>query len=196
MSSNYRRSRTIALVALLAAIGVCHALAAAEGRSGGPKIVMILRHAEKPDGPQAKTDPNLSPRGRERAAALAKVIPEHFPKPQILIATEPSKESNRPVETLTPLAEALGEKIHDQFKDDQYKELAHAVLAEPKYAGKVVLIAWHHGKIPHLAKALGARHAPHEWNEKVFDRVWEIRYEHGEAKFENLPQHALPGDSD
>ena len=48
----------------------------------------------------------------------------------------------------------------------------------------------------HIWPSAGARHAPHEWNEKVFDRVWEIRYEHGEAKFENLPQHALPADSD
>ena len=194
MSGNYRRSPAIALVALLIVTGVARVLAA-EKPPAGPKIVMIIRHGEKPQGPEAKKNPNLSERGRERARALAKVIPEHFPKPEILIATKPTKESDRPVETITPLAEALHEKIHDHFADDQYEQLAKAVLTEPKYVGKVVLIAWHHGKIPHLAKALGAKQAPHEWNENVFDRVWEIRYENGTTTFQDLPEHALPGDS-
>jgi hypothetical protein len=70
------------------------------------------------------------------------------------------------------------------------------VLVDPQYAGKVVLIAWHHGKIPELARALGAIDAPDKWNAKVFDRVWELTYADGAATFQDLPQEALPGDSD
>jgi phosphohistidine phosphatase SixA len=164
-----------------------------DGSSAGPHIVMIIRHAEKPEG---EKDPNLSPQGFERAKALATVIPDHFPRPDFLIATKKSKSSARPIETITPLSKALRETIESNFKDEQYAELAHLVLTDPKYGGKVVLIAWHHGKIPQLAKALGVKDAPDKWNSQVFDRVWEITYENGVANWQDLPQKALSGDSD
>ncbi len=123
----------------------------------GPRMVMIIRHAEKPDGVDGKKDPDLSKRGFERADALAKVIPDHFPRPDFLIATRKSKGSNRPVETLTPLSEALHETIDSSFSSEAIDDVAHTVLTDPKYAGKTVLIAWHHGKIPDLAKALARR---------------------------------------
>jgi len=159
----------------------------------GPKRVLIIRHAEKPDG---KGDPNLSKRGYERADALAKVIPEHFATPDVLLATKATPNSNRPAETITPLAEALHLPIVADFSDDQFAELAHEVLTDPKYDGKTVLIAWHHGKIPALASALGVTDAPAVWDPTVFDRVWEIKYEDGKTKFKSLPQHALAGDEE
>jgi phosphohistidine phosphatase SixA len=162
----------------------------------GPRIVLIIRHAEKPEETQTVKDPNLSRRGFERADALAKVIPARFPIPDFLIATKKSKSSNRPAETITPLSRALHENIEATFKDDDFEQVAHEVLADPKYAGKVVLIAWHHGKIPELARALGAKDAPDKWNAKVFDRVWELTYTDGAATFQDLPQEALPGDSE
>lgn len=176
----------------LLAIGVSSAPAADHGT--GPRLVLIIRHAEKP--PEGEKDPNLSKQGFERAEALAKAIPANFPKPDFLIATKKSKSSNRPVETITPLAHALHEPIESQFKDDAYQQVAREVLSDPKFAGKVVLIAWHHGKIPELAKALGAKEAPDKWKSTVFDRVWEIDYDGGAAKFKDLPEKALPGDSE
>lgn len=71
---------------------------------GKPSRVLLLRHAEKPKG---DNDPHLSDRGHERAAALAVRIPHVFGRPDQLFATAPSSESNRPVETLTPLSSAL-----------------------------------------------------------------------------------------
>ncbi len=162
----------------------------------GPRIVMIIRHAEKPDETSGDKDPNLSPQGYARADALAKVIPEHFPKPDFLIATKKSKSSNRPAETITPLSKALHEEIESTYKDDDFDAVAKEVLSNPKYDGKVVLIAWHHGKIPELAKALGVKDCPDKWNAKVFDRVWQITYEKGEANWKDLPQKALPGDAE
>lgn len=157
----------------------------------GPRMVLIIRHAEKPDD---EMDPNLSKRGFERAEALAKVIPDDFARPDFLFATRHSSHSNRPYETIEPLAKALHLTIDSTFKDDDFAALAHQILSSPKYAGKVVLIAWHHGKIPGLAHALGAAEAPEKWNSKEFNRVWEIDYNGGKPIWKNLPQKALPED--
>jgi phosphohistidine phosphatase SixA len=159
----------------------------------GPKMVLIIRHAEKPE---TAGDPNLSQKGFERADALAHVIPDHFVKPDFLIATKKSKGSARPIETITPLSKAIDEPIQSKFADEEIAAVANDVLTNPKYRGKIVLIAWHHGKIPDLAKALGATDAPKEWNSKVFDRVWQLTFTGDAVQFTNLPQKALPGDSD
>jgi broad specificity phosphatase PhoE len=181
------------LIALLAVCGARRAAIADQPKPLGPAVVLIIRHGEKPEG----KDPNLAPRGYERADALATVIPAHFPKPDFLIATKKSAHSDRPVETITPLAKAMHLEISHEVKDDDFAEVTRSVLTDPKYAGKVVLIAWHHGKIPELAHALGAKDAPDKWDgEEVFDRVWQITYDKGVATWQDLPEHALPGDSD
>ena len=166
----------------------------------GPRMILIIRHGEKPGDPDKEDkknkDPNLSPRGYERAAALAHVIPDNFVRPDYLFATHKSAHSLRPIETITPLSNALHENIEEEFKDDGFAALARKVLTDGKYANKVVLISWHHGKIPELAHALGASDAPDKWNGKVFDRVWEITFDSGKVSFLDLPQKALPGDSD
>src|SRR5277367_2028670 len=75
----------------------------------GPHIIMIIRHAEKPTDAATTKNPDLSPRGYQRADALAKIIPQNFPHPDFLFATKRSAHSNRPVETIEPLAKALKE---------------------------------------------------------------------------------------
>ena len=163
--------------------------------SAGPRIILIIRHAEKPEGDGDK-DPNLSKRGYERAAALARVIPANFPKPDYLVATKKSSHSMRPIETIQPLSKSLHEEIEETFKDEDFAALAQHLLTDPRYSNKTVLISWHHGKIPELAHALGAAEAPEKWSGKVFDRVWEIDYQNHKASFKDLPQKALSGDSD
>jgi phosphohistidine phosphatase SixA len=188
------QSQLVGLVLLIIAIGSPRAFP--EAPPHGPRMVMIIRHAEKPDETDGAKDPNLSKQGFLRADALAKVIPEHFTRPDFLIATKPSKGSNRPVETITPLSKAIHEEIEATFKDAEYDQVAHQVLTDPKFDGKVVLIAWHHGKIPELAQALGVKNAPAKWDPQVFDRVWQITYENGVANWKDLPQKALPGDAE
>jgi hypothetical protein len=60
----------------------------------------------------------------------------------------------------------------DRFadKDADIEKMVQAVLNEPAFEGEVVLICWHHGKIPAIAKALGVRKPP-KWDGKIFDRV-------------------------
>jgi len=156
---------------------------------------MLIRHAEKlTDG---RLD--LSAVGFERA----KVIPLLFggpgethklPRPDFLFATHMSKHSDRPVETITPLSEALGLPISTEIEDKDFATLAKELLSG-KYAGKVVLVAWHHGSLPEFARALGAVPPYDPWPDTQFDRVWRIDYKGGKATLLDLPQDLLPGDS-
>ena len=162
-----------------------------------PATVLLIRHAEKlTDG-----RPDLSPVGFERAKAIPELfggagaaVPHNLPRPDFLFATHVSKNSNRPVETITPLSQALGLPISSQIDDKDFATLA-AELLSGKYAGKVVLVAWHHGSLPGLARALGAAPPYDPWPETQFDRVWRIDYRDGKATLTDLPQRLMPGDS-
>src|SRR5262249_17337907 len=116
--------------------------------------------------------------------------------------TAESKHSNRPVETVRPLAKALGGMdIHAKHRDDEYPAVVDHLFRNAKYAGKSVLICWHHGKIPKLTRVLLARgkngdkikeQVPRHWDDGIFDRVWEITFDgRGNATFLNRPQKLL-----
>jgi hypothetical protein len=160
-----------------------------------PATILIVRHAEKlTDG---RLD--LSPVGFKRAALLPDLfvpagVRSDLPLPQVLIATGQSAHSNRPVETITPLAAALNLPIDSSVLNEDYGALAASLLSG-RYAGKVVLVSWHHGKIPALATALGAKVPYAVWPEGQFDRVWRIDYVGGKAVLKDLPQRLMPGDS-
>jgi phosphohistidine phosphatase SixA len=163
------------------------------GRAGGgPKQILLMRHAEK--SANAK-DPNLNARGYARAAALARLFPARFDTPDFLFATKASQRSNRPVETIAPLARALHLPIDARFADEKFASLARDLSSHSRYSGKTVLVCWHHGNIPRLAAALGVASPPSTWPEAQFDRIWRIRYLDGGATLEDLPQHLLDGDS-
>jgi hypothetical protein len=65
-----------------------------------------------------------------------------------LFAAQASKNSNRPVETITPLSAALNLTCNDNHADGDYTKVASDILTNSKYAGQVVLVCWHHGNIP------------------------------------------------
>lgn len=168
-----------------------------------PNQVLIIRHGEKPGDPavDAATDgTGLSTRGYERAAALAIYVPATFGKPDFLFATQASKHSNRPVETITPLAQALDRSIDSGYADDDFGKLAAKLLGDSKYAGKLVLICWHHGKIPQLTTVLGGAAPQSSWPAAVFDRVWQMDFPSTAPAtglpVQNIAQRLLYGDSD
>jgi hypothetical protein len=117
-----------------------------------------------------------------------------FSTPEFLFAAQASKNSNRPVETVTPLSVALSLTCDDKHADADYAKLASDILTDSKYSGKVVLVCWHHGNIPNLATALGIANPP-AWPGSVFDRVWVISYSNGAASLANNAQMLLYGDS-
>ncbi len=160
-----------------------------------PATILIIRHAEKLTDGQL----DLSPTGFKRASLLPNLfVPagarSDLPTPQVIFATHQSKHSNRPVETVTPLAAALHLTIDDSIMNEDYATLA-SILLSGKYAGKVVLVSWHHGNIPQLATALGAQPPYTTWPDTQFDRVWRIDYKDGKAMLKDLPHHLMPGDS-
>ena len=190
----------------------------AEAAQGGaknlPKYILIIRHAEKPakeDG-----DVHLSAAGKERAEKLHHLFmksdkrPEPFPVPDFIFATHNGENSHRPVETVTPLSLKLKLSINEEYHNallavtkkgktaKGINNMRDEIFGSPKYAGKTVLISWHHGKIPEVAHAFKATQAPTKWNgSEVFDRVWQISYDgQGAATFVDRPQRLMPGDSE
>lgn len=187
-----RRDFLTAGGALLSSGRNVFALSQQESAANRPKQILIIRHAEKND---AKADIDLNTRGYARAAALPTLFPARFETPDFLFASRQSKHSNRPVETITPLARALRLRIDNTFTDVDYKYLASCLLGKPIYAGQIVLICWHHEHIPAMARALGVKDAPEQWPAKRFDQVWRIEYPEGVPTLTELAQRLLPGDA-
>jgi len=144
--------------------------------------LLIIRHAEKPDGDNG--GPGLAPAGEARAKAYANYF-QHFQldgtpvKIGAIIATADSEDSDRPRLTVTPFSQASGLKIEQPFPDKEVKALAHWLAAgEPN---RTILIAWHHGKMPKLLNQLGAD--PDEllpdgvWPEDTYNWVIALKYD-------------------
>src|SRR2546429_14887 len=112
------------------------ALAACGPAVAQPREVLIVRHAEKPDGDSA----HLSAEGSKRAEALPRLFDaaraDALPRPDFIIATRASNHSNRPVETVTPLARRFKLAIDDRYANNDYPKLAAELLSNQQYAGK------------------------------------------------------------
>lgn len=210
-----RLAPILAFVALALALAGCgprkhpHASATVEpspapvseptGRVSRPKTVLIVRHAEKPAD---ATDPGLSAEGKKRADALPDLFrktagrPDPFPTPDFVITAKASKNSDRPVQTITPLAKGLKLEVDAGYTSDDPTKLAEELLTDRKYDGKVVLVCWRHGKVTDLATALGATGVPDKWADEVYDRVWVVTFDpagHGKPLVAR-PQALMPGD--
>ena len=208
----YLSRRKFALLLCWIAVGVPAAIARAahpspqaaspppaEVQAKAPAIVFIIRHAEKP---MDDKNPDLAPQGFKRAGALPYLFlplpgssaAPRLPRPDALFASEASKHSDRPIETIAPLAQALHLRINHDYEDQETTKIAQFILSG-KYAGKVVLICWHHGEIPQLARAFGVEDAPKHWSDTVFDQIWKLTWVDGRAQMTTLPQELLKGDS-
>lgn len=137
-----------------------------------PTMVLLIRHGEKPTD---INDSHLSQDGLARATMLAIEIPRLYPALSSLFATAESKHSLRPIETVTPLGIATGLPVSHTLADEQYPDLAFALL-DGGYAGQTILVCWHHGRIPELARLLGAQDAPTTWDDSDFDHIWQLDY--------------------
>jgi phosphohistidine phosphatase SixA len=151
--------------------------------------IVIVRHAEKDE-----RDQNLSPRGESRAFALGNALVLQYGTADFVFASSNTKNSDRPLETITPYAKRIGKKVKTKFVDADFKKLA-TMLLKPKYANKTVVVCWHHGKIPDLIKAIGAKSPYEKWPEEVFDRIIEIDFV-GDLAVSNKPQKLVHGDAD
>ncbi len=167
-----------------------------------PAQVMIIRHAEKYED---RHQIHLSPMGRTRALALVQFFQSdprvlEFGQPVGIIAQSPSpkKATRRCLETVTPLAAALGLPVVSQFTYGQAEEMVRWLKEQRQYDGKAVLICMQHLEIDELARALGvADLRPRTWPHETYDRVYVLTYAPDARllSFRDLPQRLLFGDS-
>ena len=171
--------------------------------------IMLIRHAEKPtdkDGGvdhEGKADKrDLIVRGWQRAGALTQFFANPrdpdgpIKRPAAIFATEPTtgSESQRPLHTVTPLSHFLNFTINSTIAEGAEDRLVKDAIAE----NGVVLVAWHHEKIPAIANLiLGNKTAPQRWPGDRFDLVWIFDRAAPNApwKFSQAPQLLLAGDS-
>jgi len=166
---------------------------------GQPAQIILFRHAEKPDDPAAL---HLSLRGEKRARALVSLLGTNSTLTSnapiaALYATHLTKHdhSERTSETLAPLAKQLGLSVRAPYQAELYSFLARDILKNADYRSKTVLICWTHHDIADLAAALGVKPKPAPWKDKTFDRLWLIKPSNSKAKFNDVPQQLLKGDS-
>lgn len=173
-------------------------------------LIMIIRHAEKPDGGDAPdgidADGNpdkhsLTVRGWMRARAL---VPLFAPasgtsrpglaRPAAIFAAGGSGgEGQRTRETVTPLAARLGLTVSTEYARGDEPALAKACLSRPG----PTLICWQHGEIPAILAAFGnvQPEPPEEWSRSRFDLIWTLTPSPDGWAFAEVPQLLLDGDS-
>jgi hypothetical protein len=175
--------------------------------------VMVIRHAEKPadsgapfgvtaDGNQDTE--SLIVQGWQRAGGLATLFaPARGPlqsadlvTPQFLYASGVGKHSTseRPEETITPLADKLGLQINTTYlKGDEENMVTDAVSQSG-----TVLICWQHEDIPTISNFIIGNDTtvPQEWPGERFDVVWvfDLDSASGQYSFSQVPQLLLAGD--
>jgi len=172
-----------------------------DGKSSALKnaVILVIRHAEKPDAGSG-----LSAAGEARAAAYVNYF-KNFKvdgqplKLDCLFAAADSKASHRPHLTIEPTGKALGLDINSRFKAGDVQGLADEIKSRPH--GHAILIAWHHGKIPSLLRALGAdpdQVIPQgRWPDDVFGWLIQLRYDPDGHLMEarHINEKLMPNDS-
>lgn len=172
-----------------------------------PSRILFIRHAEKPHEPPCENDAgvkksgekdreSLTVRGWQRAGALAHFFASELPlRPNVIFAAGigEDSESQRPKQTVTPLADLIGLKIDDGHLKADVKPLMKDVMSRTG----TVLVSWEHHMIPKLIGALpNAPAVPAKWPDDRFDIVWVLDAAGAEWKFWQVPQLLLAGDSD
>ncbi|MGQ0456910.1 MAG: SixA phosphatase family protein [Hyphomicrobium sp.] len=144
----------------------------------GPSRILLTRHAKKTGDPD---DIHLSAAGRKRADRLATYIPETFGRPDFIVAAARSRRSIRSIETMEPLAVALGKDVRHDIEDKDFPELVETLRTDPAYRGALVVVCWHHGKLPDIAAQLGAPDGsyPPDWPDETFNMILDLDYRRG-----------------
>jgi hypothetical protein len=171
-----------------------------------PAQIIIARHTEKAD------DYALCAMGTERAQALAQqylgrgasnsLFAEGRTPAALLAITLHTLESITPVAqswhmpvTAYPVDPASSDKEVEENRRTQ--EAAHAVLTDPRYAGKTVLMMWEHKRIASadLEKEFAGQevtlrqllhldriaNVPETWPEQTYDYFWIVNFMKGNA---------------
>ena len=171
-------------------------------------LVMVIRHAEKPEGKK----PGIDAQGREDDSSLTRIgwdrahrLVDLFapaqgsPRPGL---TRPATiyaagandegEGQRTRETVAPLADRLGIPMDTSYGKGEEEALVEHVLARPGPA----LISWQHSGLPEIAAAFPSvtPTPPSEWPDDRFDVVWTFTKTADGWHFAQVPELALRHD--
>jgi hypothetical protein len=188
-----------------------------------PPKIMIIRHAEKPPNPPNKSGPwdvqedgqsgggkSLIVTGWQRAGALNaffapyKSTPANpgIVTPHHIYAANPKGETQRPWETVTPLAAWLGYKEGSSQFDTSYsigdeKDLVKSVLGH----SSPVLICWEHDHImPDMVGDINKKYPITNYSSitnpfpNVFYMVWVLDLNDGKYTWSFVKQNLIAGD--
>ncbi len=176
--------------------------------------IFVIRHAEKPDegsdgvdASGAADSESLIVQGWQRAGAIAVFFgsQQGLPAPNQIYASGSHQEkaaghdkvgskSQRPVETVTPLAAKLNQTVNQTHaKGDE-----GALAAEVVQLQGITLICWQHEAIPRIATLIMGSPAgiPDLWPSDRFDVVWRFERPGGSGPwtFTQVCQRVLAGD--
>lgn len=170
----------------------------------------IVRHGEK-----ANSAKKLSACGHKRAERLIDIFQSKTPlRPSRLFATNPYVGAHifREVQTLEPLAHALGLPIDVRFKSGDEAPFSAWLLRHlPKWCSTASLISWEHCHIPLLLQRLGCNNASESddipcrycWPDEDYDSIVQLQYDvkadgsynlHASSMTEGFP-HICPDDN-
>jgi hypothetical protein len=171
-------------------------------------VIMIIRHAEKPDGTDpgldengAEDDSSLTAVGWQRAHALVGLFDPAEGDPRAGLA-RPDRiyaagvtddgEGQRTRETVAPLAGALGIPVDTELGRGEEKKLVKEILAQPG----TTLVSWQHGGIPAIVDDFPSvsPEPPQEWPSDRFDVVWILTRTADGWHFTQAPELVLPQD--
>lgn len=150
-------TRLVSLLGLVLALGAC---------ATTPPLTqaIIVRHAEKLA--DAGSDPDLSPSGHRRAAALTEIVARAG------VAAAFASEYQRTRATVAPTASALGVPLHVVSARDP-DALAARIRSE--FRGRVVLVAAHSNTVPAIIAALGGPPLP-DLDEGAYDDLFVLSW--------------------
>ena len=129
--------------------------------------VVVIRHGEKPPTGNA-----LNERGEQRAQCIADTFAAKGFTHIFAFAPTPQHPSERAVQTVTPLSDAIGVSVDTSVSRDDVDGLVEAIRALPVDA--VVLVCWEHHIVQDIALSLGVLSAP-EYDGDEFDLMWTIQ---------------------
>lgn len=188
--------------------GVTSTPSAIRPATSGTPTIMIIRHAEKPDGGKphgitvdGETDKHsLTVTGWVRAGALVELFgsarnapPAGLLRPDAIYAGfGGDSDGLRPLQTVVPLAARLRQDIVTRYGKGDEKGLAVELTGR---AG-VTLVSWQHQSIPDIVAGLGPVDPapPAKWGDQRFDLVWVFIRNGAGWRFQQIPQLLLAGD--
>lgn len=150
------------------------------------ETIVMLRHAEKPEGGLGQ----LSCQGLNRALALPNVLLGKFGTPAVIFAPNPGVEKQdngrsysyiRPLATIEPTAIRVGLPVDTQWGFEDIESLQTRLLGD-EMVDKTVFVAWEHRLLEKLSrnmlKQLGADSASvPAWDSDDFDSIYVIKIE-------------------